>query len=81
MEYKAEYQYHVGNSTGTSVAMANNLDELITTIIKRGCQISNSDIYRLTQWDKYAESGDKYCIGWRVTIIKGESRMTEYTSL
>lgn len=79
MEYKAEY--HVGNSTGTSVAIKSSLDELIKTITDRGCPIANDDISRLAQWSESATDGDKYRIGWRVTIIKGESRMTEYTSL
>jgi len=78
MRYKAEF--HIGNRSGTSVAVRKTLDELLEEIAQRGCLLTVQDIKAVFAWNKTASDGSKYYIGCRATIIKGEERMTEYTS-
>ena len=78
MKYKAEF--HIGNRSGTSVAVRKTLDELLEEIAQRGCLLTVQDIKAVCAWDKTASNGSRYYIGCKAMITKGEEWMTEYTS-
>lgn len=67
---------------GTTIAMSNSIEKLFEIMEKRGWSANSIDLDRCLLWDARAKEGDRYH-GWNddLTITKGETKMTEGTSL
>lgn len=79
MKFTAEFRRR--GEYGTMIAIKDNLDDLFDTIVSRGWSDNGVDRFRAASWGKDAKSGAKY-YGVRndLTIIKGDSLMSDYTS-
>lgn len=75
MKFTAEFSVDL---YGTQICMANTIDNLIIAIIDRGFNFSNETQNQIVEWSK---TTDKKYYGTGITIRRGESKMTEYTSL
>ena len=74
MNYTAEYRRRVN---GTSICMANTIEELMETLFNRGYNFNIGERERILDWDN---TNQKKYYGARLTIRRGELEMTEYTS-
>ena len=80
MRYTAEYQKR--GQTGTGIVIADSIDEVFDILPQRGWNVNNRDYIRALLWDVSAIEGQKYYGLFNdLVIVKGDSCMTEYTSL
>jgi len=78
MIYHAEYS--IAGEYCFHCRSSKDLKALLLQIRADGCRMQDSTITRALEWSLTAKDGDKFYGGCTFTILKGEPRMTEYTS-
>ena len=75
-QFTAEYRRY--GHTGTRICVADDIGSLIEALYLKGYEFEIGEIQKILEW---CRTDNKKYYGMRLTIRRGELKMTEYTSL